>query len=132
MTCLSTATMPRSRLCGARSKTCRATTRSQGCAAISTGVGSFFGDLKASSDSGHFLLALDIAAWMPPDRFYERIEAMEEMVRSSGDEGEVRLPGDLRWRAYEEASALGIGLADGTREALSELGRALGLVQPWD
>ncbi|WP_212524282.1 Ldh family oxidoreductase [Actibacterium sp. MT2.3-13A] len=100
-------------------------------AGVSSQVASMYKDFERHGNSGHFILALDIARWMPIETFYDRLELLAGMVASSGGEGCVRLPGDARWDAMAENREQGIALEDKTATALRELAGALGTAVPW-
>lgn len=100
-------------------------------AGISHGVTSMYNDFKEPGHNGHFLMALDIARWMPLEDYYERLEALIKMIKSSNPDGEVQLPGENRWRYFDENSAKGIPLEAQTCEALRQLAVECSIRAPW-
>jgi len=100
-------------------------------AGVSHGVASMYDNFKESGHNGHFLMALDIARWMSLEAYYERLETLIETIKASGPDGQVQLPGENRWRHFDENSGKGIPLEAETRKALRELSDACGICVPW-
>jgi len=100
-------------------------------AGVSHGVSSMYQDFERSGDSGHFFLALDVARWMPLELYFARIDQLADLVVQSGEAGEVRLPGETRWKALEESAADGLELTASTRAALDILAADCGVTPPW-
>ena len=100
-------------------------------AGMAEGVASLYNNFDESGHSGHFLMAIDIARFMPLDAFTGRMDMLAAMLRESGPEGAVLLPGEVRWQAYDENKRLGIRLTTEDRRILAELAAPLGLTPPW-
>jgi LDH2 family malate/lactate/ureidoglycolate dehydrogenase len=101
-------------------------------AGVSHGVASLYNDFSKSGQSGHFLMAIDIARFMEIEAFYDRLEGLVTLLRGSGPEGAVLLPGEVRWQNMADNLRLGIAIEGPQIEALEELGRPVGLVFPAD
>ena len=100
-------------------------------AGVAHGVASMYSDFTRSGNSGHFLLALDISHWMPLEAYFERLESLVMTLKSSGADGQVRLPGEIRWRNYDDNMANGLRLDGKVREQLEELARPYAIPAPW-
>ena len=75
-------------------------------AGIGDGVASMYNDFSRNGDNGHFLMALDIARFMPIDDYHARFEGLVAMLKASGDN--VLLPGEVRWEHFRDAQANGV------------------------
>jgi ureidoglycolate dehydrogenase (NAD+) len=91
-------------------------------AGIADGVGSMYKDFSRSGDNGHFFLAFDIARFMPIESFYERMEGLVALLKASNPKSEVLLPGEIRWRSYDENMRRGVLVDDRTLRALEPFG----------
>ena len=100
-------------------------------AGIASQVASMYKDFEQHGNSGHFILTLDVARWMPLETFYERLDLLTQMVAGSGEEGTVRLPGEARWEAMAENREKGIPLEDKTAAALRDLAEEAGVAIAW-
>jgi LDH2 family malate/lactate/ureidoglycolate dehydrogenase len=68
-----------------------------------------------SGTIGHTFQAIDVESFMPIDRFYTRIaDQVKNFHESSVAEGtdEIVVPGELEWRAFDDAVAHGIPLIE--------------------
>ena len=92
-------------------------------------VGSMYRDLGAPGRNGQFFLVLDVRRWMPLEVYFERLEALVRAVQGSGDD--ARLPGELRWRSFDENGRQGIPLDTATGGAIEELADEHGVAVPW-
>lgn len=90
-------------------------------AGMSQQVNSLYKDFEHSGQSGHFFMALDISRWMEIGRFFDRMEMLLSMLRQSGAQDAVRIPGELRWDRYEENRIRGIPLEQHVITALQAL-----------
>jgi LDH2 family malate/lactate/ureidoglycolate dehydrogenase len=85
------------------------------------------------SGSGHLLVALDVAAFLPPAEFAGRMERLvAEMKSVPPAEGfaEVLVPGEIEDRNRARHEREGIGLPEATLAALRELAGTTGV--PFD
>lgn len=101
-------------------------------AGVSKGVASLYSDFSQSGHSGHFLVAIDVSRFMPIAHYFERLEGLLEMVRSSDPEGGVRYPGEIRWQAFARNKAEGLLLTPRDRELLAEWAAPVGLQLPFE
>jgi LDH2 family malate/lactate/ureidoglycolate dehydrogenase/quinol monooxygenase YgiN len=97
-------------------------------------VGSEIRDLynaprNQSQGLGHFCIAIDPSAFMPPDEFKARMDAMIHMIRSSKLAPGVQrmiIPGEPEMEAKRQRCIDGIPLATGVLDQLNALARELG------
>ena len=100
-------------------------------------AGSAFGDAvrgpyqaQARSGCGHLVIALNIAAFMPPDEFGGRMEALIAGLKSAplaADANEILYPGELEVRRAAENLRSGLLLPEQTVTDLQAMLRELGL-----
>ncbi len=99
-------------------------------AAFGTDVVDFNADPKATTNTGHFVIALDIAAFADVDTFKAQVDAIWEEMKSSnrlpGVE-EIRLPGERLAAATAERKANGIPIPRALGGRLDALADALGI-----
>jgi ureidoglycolate dehydrogenase (NAD+) len=100
-------------------------------AGVGHGVASMYSDFTRTGDNGHFLLALDIARWMPLEAYFERLESLVTTLTESGPDGQVRLPGEVRWRNYDDNLSNGVPVDGKVRGQLEELARPHAISAPW-
>ena len=100
-------------------------------AAVSHEVGSMYKDFERSGENGHFVLAIDVARWMPLEAFFERIDFLASIVSDSGPEGVVRLPGAARWKNYDESLDKGIEIEAHALASLEALAQTYAVKMPW-
>lgn len=85
-------------------------------------------DRSSRMNTGHLLIALDLAAFGDPAQIRDRVAELQAEVRSSHPEGTVVAPGDLE---HDRAAADdGVELAASTTEQLRALARAHDLPFP--
>ena len=88
-------------------------------------------DIDEKGENGHFMLAIDIARWMPVETFGERMENLcQWLIPQDAPEG-ARLPGDARWSEIERSLSDGVLVEDGTLGAIEKLADELGLEPAW-
>jgi LDH2 family malate/lactate/ureidoglycolate dehydrogenase len=86
-----------------------------------------------SHDVGHFMIALDIARWMPLPEFQQRVQSfMAELKASRTAPGfdEILLPGELEHRRSTDRLAHGVPVADDTLIDLHALATQLAIDDP--
>lgn len=96
-------------------------------------VGSMYDDFTRSANVGHFVLALNVDAFLDRETFFERIEALREDIKSMDarpDVEEVRLPGERRYRTREERERKGIPLGNEVVRQLKSLADDVGMPPP--
>jgi LDH2 family malate/lactate/ureidoglycolate dehydrogenase len=82
----------------------------------------------------HHFQAIDVAAFLPPDRFRARVDALVRRLKSSAREpgvAEILLPGEIEFRTERERRATGIPMPPAVLADLAALARAQGLPAPW-
>ncbi|NOX40222.1 MAG: Ldh family oxidoreductase [Alphaproteobacteria bacterium] len=100
-------------------------------AGISKEVGSIYNDFDRTGNNGHFFLVLDIKRWMTLDEYYTRFETLIAMIKASGDDGDVLLPGEARWNMREKNLVEGIAIEAETLNGLETLAAEFGIKPPW-
>lgn len=88
-------------------------------AGVGDGVASMYNDFSRNGGNGHFVLALDIARFMPMQDYYARFDGLVSALKASG--GNVLLPGEVRWENYRDAEANGCEVDDVKWAALQSL-----------
>lgn len=88
-------------------------------AGVGAGVASMYNDLSRNGDNGHFLMALDIRRFMPPDDYHARFDALVNLLKGSGEN--VLLPGEVRWSTLAESRREGITVDADRWHALDSL-----------
>lgn len=99
-------------------------------AAFGKDVVDFNADPKATTNTGHFVVALDIAAFADPETFKEQIDTIWEEMKSSDHlpgVDEIRLPGERLAATTAEHLANGIPIAEALRGRLNGLADDLGI-----
>jgi LDH2 family malate/lactate/ureidoglycolate dehydrogenase len=99
-------------------------------AAFGRDVVDFNADAKTTTNTGQFVLALDIAAFADPDEFRADIDRVWDEMKSSPllpGTDEIRLPGERLDRVTRERSAQGISLAPALRVQLDDLAASLNI-----
>ena len=99
-------------------------------AAFGRDVVDFNADSKSTTNTGHFVIALDIEAFTDLDNFKQSIDDIWDQMKSSpllpGVE-EVRLPGERLARITNERTRNGIPISQPLLEVLNELVDSLGI-----
>lgn len=97
-------------------------------AAFSTHVNSMFRNFGDTGKNGHFFIAIDLGQMINPDKFSDRVEELFMQISRSGlNEGDVLIPGEMRWVQYRENIINGIALAPSTLSALEIVAQRHGL-----
>ena len=100
-------------------------------AGFSHGVKAF---AKETGHNGHFFIALDVRKFMPLETYYERLEALVDILINSGAPGgqaTVLLPGEHRWQSRDQNLREGIPLDEPTARSLKGLAETMGVPLPW-
>jgi LDH2 family malate/lactate/ureidoglycolate dehydrogenase len=103
-------------------------------AAISHEVASIYEDFSRPNGVGHVFFALDVAAFMPRDAYFDRIETLVGFIQSAEQISAAHqpvVPGDRRWLNYDRHATAGLQLDDQTCDALGAVGREIGVEAPW-
>lgn len=104
-------------------------------AAVAPNVGSIFRDLDRQTRCGHLCVALDIARFLPPEQFADRLEDLLGAVTAVAPRDgfrSVSLPGDARLRCAEEQRHAGIEIPDYLVKSLTETAAELEVSTPWN
>ena len=88
-------------------------------AGVGDGVASMYQDFARNGGNGHFLLALDIARFLPIETYHARFDGLVAALKSSG--GHVLLPGEIRWENYRDALEHGCDIDGPKWDALRKL-----------
>lgn len=97
-------------------------------AAFGRDVVDFNADAETTTNTGHFILALDIKAFADPDVFRADIDRVWAEVKSSPrlpGFDDIRLPGERLDRVTQERTANGIPLTGALRAQLDEMAASL-------
>jgi LDH2 family malate/lactate/ureidoglycolate dehydrogenase len=84
--------------------------------------------------SEHFVYVIDVARFVPPDRFHEELERARDQIRALAPAAgfdAVSLPGDREWRRAAVREQSGIPLHRQPLEELAQLAKKLKLPVPW-
>jgi LDH2 family malate/lactate/ureidoglycolate dehydrogenase len=90
-------------------------------AAVGSAVGSMYKHLDRTQDVGHFFCLFDVAAFIDPDVFRQRIDAMIDAIkicRLRPGADEILVPGERSHRKAQHNRRMGIAMG---AETLSEL-----------
>jgi ureidoglycolate dehydrogenase (NAD+) len=99
-------------------------------AAFGTELGSMYEDFSKPQNIGHWMLALDIEAFLPRQEFDTRIASLVSMVRGTtpaDPDRPIMLPGEPEDRVQAAREREGIPLPEDTVAALSEIGLTYGV-----
>lgn len=102
--------------------------------AISHEIGSVWKDFTKSNRVGHLLIALDISNIIPLEIYYERIADLTGFIKAARKMNtidEILLPGETRWRHYQQNVEKGVPISDADINELNSLADTLGLIPPW-
>jgi LDH2 family malate/lactate/ureidoglycolate dehydrogenase len=89
------------------------------------GVKSMYKDLTQPANVGHFLVALNIEAFMPKKMFYDRMRTLIDSIKSAKRRDgtiEIHVPGERKMQTKQERLAHGIRLDEPTLKELREIG----------
>ena len=93
-------------------------------AAMGKDVVDFNADARSLTNTGHAIIAANIAAFTDIEAFKEKVDAIWEEMKSSPKlpgVDEIRLPGERSTRIYEDRMANGVPLSPELRLALDDL-----------
>ena len=97
-------------------------------AAFGKAVVDFNADAKSFTNTGHFIIAVDIAAFTDVDQFKRNIDDVWEQMKGSNvlpGFDEVRLPGERSNNLFNERKKNGIPIHDNLKQALDQLSEQL-------
>jgi L-2-hydroxycarboxylate dehydrogenase (NAD+) len=99
-------------------------------AAFGRDVVDFNADAKAETNTGHFLVVVDIKRFLPVDEFKADVDRHIRDLRSSKlmpGHDRIRIPGEARAARLKERSAKGVPLSPALLGKLGELAKKLGI-----
>lgn len=100
-------------------------------AGFSDGVKSTYSNMVESSDNGHCVIVIDVEKFMPIADFFARFEAFITLLKVSNSEGEVLLPGEIRWANFRTNVENGLDIPQNVRVELSALSADYNISAPW-
>ena len=93
-------------------------------------INNLYGDITLPQRTGHFLGAIDVSSFMPPERFRARIDELVSFIRSiplaPGHE-EILIPGEPERRKAEEYGREGIPIAEDVLASHNAIAEGLGV-----
>ncbi|MGB8953586.1 MAG: Ldh family oxidoreductase [Candidatus Aminicenantales bacterium] len=102
--------------------------------AISNEIASLHKDFSRSSRVGHSFLAIDVTKMMPAELFYGRMDTLIGFIKGSRKQkgiDEILIPGETRWRCYQEQHSHGISLDEKAMKSLAEFAKDMKISPPW-
>lgn len=100
-------------------------------AGIGGEVRSMYHDLERPGANGHFMLAIDIAKFLPKEEFAARMEALCGWLAPENSPAGPRLPGDARWQEIARSRSDGVLVEEGTLGEIEKLADRLGVTPAW-
>lgn len=98
--------------------------------AFGTELTNLYDDLDTPQRNSHFVLAIDVAAFLDPDAFRARMDGYVDLLKASapapGSEG-VRMPGEREHEMERDQSRSGIALQRGVLREIVEIANELGV-----
>ena len=101
-------------------------------AAFGKDVVDFNADSKSHTNTGHAIVAMNIAAFADVAAFKQSVDEIWEQMKSSPKlpgVDEIRLPGERSAKVFEDRMAEGVPLSDELRGALDDLADRMGVAQ---
>lgn len=102
--------------------------------AISLEIGSVWKDFSKSNRVGHLFIAIDVSSIMPLEIYYDRIEGLISYIKEAKKRDgidEILLPGETRWRNYQQNIKNGIHLDQNIISELLSLADEFKIMAPW-
>jgi LDH2 family malate/lactate/ureidoglycolate dehydrogenase len=96
-------------------------------------IPAWFKDTGSAIGNGHLHIAIDIARFVEPEAFKQRIDTMVSMLKATPLMPEVReilLPGERAWRTQQAQQKNGIPVPQAVAADLQALARRLGVQLP--
>lgn len=104
-------------------------------AGISHEVESTYKNFEKSSNSGHLFIAIDIPRVMGDmEVYYKKMDTLISFIKGAQRQNEVEeilLPGETRWRHYNQQLIEGIELNIETVKSLDKIANELSILTPW-
>jgi len=101
-------------------------------AAFGKDVVDFNADSKSLTNTGHAILAINIAAFADVGRFKQSVDEIWEQMKSSPKlpgVDEIRLPGERSAKIFEDRVAEGVPIGEELRHTLDDLADRMGLAR---
>jgi LDH2 family malate/lactate/ureidoglycolate dehydrogenase len=95
-------------------------------ARFATEVYDLYGDHARPQALGHFAFVIDVEAFMPLDELTGRVDRLIRIIKASGSDGELLMPGEREQRLFAHRRAAGIPLPTDTIRALGDVAREVG------
>ena len=95
-------------------------------AGVSDGVNSMYRNLSKPGENGHALIAINIAAWGPPEIFLARMESFRQHIIGSDT---TRLPGENRIKLRTRHRKTGVDISEKMIAALDDVAESLELTK---
>jgi LDH2 family malate/lactate/ureidoglycolate dehydrogenase len=89
------------------------------------GVKSMYKDFTQPANVGHFLVAVNVEAFMPGPVFFDRMHSLVEGIKSAKKRerpSEIHVPGERKFRIRRERSTYGNTLDEQTLKELQQVG----------
>jgi len=102
-------------------------------AAVAGDIGNMYSDFSKRQDVGHFMIAIDVAKFLPIETFTARIDALVALAHATEPApgfGAVLVPGEPEERSRRARGEAGIEIPDATVAELVELGEIAGVAYP--
>jgi LDH2 family malate/lactate/ureidoglycolate dehydrogenase len=103
--------------------------------AISNEIGSVWKDFTRRNRVGHLFLTIDVSRLMPLERYYDRIEDLVSFIKEAKKRvgiNEILLPGETRWRNYQDSLNNGVRIGGELFKELQSLADELKIMVPWE
>jgi LDH2 family malate/lactate/ureidoglycolate dehydrogenase len=103
-------------------------------AGISHEIASMFHDFENKGNIGHFFLTIDIKKFLSMDFYYNRMNQLVDIIKSSGNNSkfaEILVPGEKRWQFYDDQLKNGIQLDTQTISSVEKIAAEFSIDIPW-
>ncbi len=103
-------------------------------AGFSHQIASLYHNLDNHADIGHFFLAMQIDKLLPLGTFFERMDQLIAWIKDANrlpGVSEILIPGESRWREYEQQIHNGVRIDQQTMDLLGDLAAGISVPTPW-
>ena len=101
-------------------------------AGFSDQVKSTYTNFKSKSDSGHCMIAINIAHFLSLTEFYSRFETLISLLKASNPKDDVLLPGEVRWKNFDRNTNSGLLISPSAIADLDAISKRYGVTVPWN